>query len=350
MVRGTGVNAREPGSTLESGQVWRGTAILVRMSRPLRVEFPGAVYHVMARGNERRTIFKDDWDRELWQVALEEMLGLYGVRAHCFCLMGNHYHLVLETPLGNRSEAMAWLQTTFTVRYNRAHRRSGHLFQGRFKAELVEADDYAQGLLRYVHLNPVRVGVRGGEPVPGDRREALEAYRWSSHRVYLGKEKKPEWLCGEWLGYFGDTVRVARRGYRNFVLQAFADGVESPREQFRGGLVLGGDELWEKVSGLLRERSGEAEANWVRDAVESTDMREWARERARTVGDVRMKAWIMAVLGRVKRVEVARELGYRDGSAVTHLLKRLERIRKESKETAAAMRSHERAYDSSFKR
>ena len=144
------------------------------MSRPIRVEFGGAVHHVTARGNERQNVFLDDEDRQEWLSAVEEMSAAYRVMIHCYCRIGNHYHLVLETPLGNLSEAMGSLQTTFTVRYNRRRKRSGHLFQGRFKAQLVEADGYAMELLRYVHLNPVRIGVEKGKAIPAEGKVEVE--------------------------------------------------------------------------------------------------------------------------------------------------------------------------------
>jgi REP element-mobilizing transposase RayT len=110
----------------------------------------------MARGNERKAVFRDDQDRQRFLDTLAELVERFGVRLHAYCLMPNHYHLLLETPQPNLSQAVGWLQVTYTVRFNRRHRRSGHLFQGRFKAQLIEADEYAQGLVEYVHLNPVR--------------------------------------------------------------------------------------------------------------------------------------------------------------------------------------------------
>lgn len=124
------------------------------MARPIRIEFEGALYHVTARGNERRAIFRSDADRALFLETLGECIAQFGLILHTYCLMRNHYHLVVETPRANLSRALGWLQTTYTIRFNRRHRRSGHLFQGRFKAHLVEADSYAMELLRYIHLNP----------------------------------------------------------------------------------------------------------------------------------------------------------------------------------------------------
>ena len=212
------------------------------MARPIRVEFEGAVYHVTARGNERRAIFRNDEDRQMFLATLERSVKEYGLRLHSYCLMPNHYHLLVETPRGNLSRAIGWLQTTYTVRFNRRHRRSGHLFQGRFKAHLVEADSYAMELMRYVHLNPVRPRNKS-VPVPQERRGDLQEYRWSSHRSYLGCAASPEWLCTEWLSFFGRNGASARRQYERFVNDAFGEVVKNPWDELQGGLVIGGEEL-----------------------------------------------------------------------------------------------------------
>ena len=122
------------------------------MARPIRVEFENAVYHVTARGNERRDIYRDAPDRQRFLETLEEAVERFGVVIHAYCLMPNHYHLLLQTPRANLSDAAGWLQTTYSIRFNRRHRRSEHLFQGRFKAHLVEADGYARALIKSIHL------------------------------------------------------------------------------------------------------------------------------------------------------------------------------------------------------
>ena len=114
------------------------------MARPVRVEFENAVYHVTARGNERKDIYRDVADRQCFLETLEEAVGRFGVVVHAYCLLDNHYHLLLQTPRANLTGAAGWLQTTYSIRFNRRHKRSGHLFQGRFKAHLVEADLYAR--------------------------------------------------------------------------------------------------------------------------------------------------------------------------------------------------------------
>ncbi len=154
------------------------------MARPLRIIFPGAYYHVTARGNERADIYKSQRDREKFLSYLESASARYGAFIHAFCLMRNHYHLLLETPQGNLSEIMQHINGAYTTYFNVKRKRAGHLFQGRFKAILVEADEYAAELSRYIHLNPVRVGAVS-KP---------EEYRWSSYCAYIGNATSPGWL------------------------------------------------------------------------------------------------------------------------------------------------------------
>src|SRR4030066_1532561 len=151
------------------------------MARPLRIEFPGAYYHITSRGNERKAIFKNMGDRESFLSYLKLAYLRYGVVIHVFCLMNNHYHLLLETPKGNLSQIMRYINGAYSIYFNVKHKRTGHLFQGRYKAILVDADEYAGELSRYIHLNPVRAGIVS-KP---------EQYLWSSYQYYVGK-KKPE--------------------------------------------------------------------------------------------------------------------------------------------------------------
>lgn len=186
------------------------------MSRPIRIEFEDAAYHVTARGNEQRPIYRDDADRISFLGTLAQACDRFGVVVHVYCLMPNHYHLVIQTPRANLSVAMGWLQVTYSVRFNRRHQRSGHLFQGRFKAHLIDADAYASRLVRYIHLNPVRSDDKTS-PIPAGRRDALRTFEWLSHRAYAGslgpKERLP-WLSLDWLWYFGRTRQEAHRQYR----------------------------------------------------------------------------------------------------------------------------------------
>ena len=164
------------------------------MARPLRIEYPGAFYHVTSRGNERRTIFQSNRDREKYLSYLESAHERYGAVIHVYCLMGNHYHLLLETPRGNLSKILQYVNGAYTTYFNIKRSRSGHLFQGRFKGILVDKDEYCKELSRYIHLNPVRAGMV----------KAPLEYPWSSYRYYARRDKKPKWLTTEFvLGEFG---------------------------------------------------------------------------------------------------------------------------------------------------
>jgi len=159
------------------------------MARALRIEYPGAVYHVMARGNQGHEIFRDDADRRSWLETLGEVCEKAGWRVHAYVLMSNHYHLLLETPEANLVVGMKWLQGTYTLRYNHRHKLRGHLFQGRYKAVVVDGEEapYFQVVSTYIHLNPARAKlIRLGE-------QRLKSYAWSSYPLYL-REQGPAWL------------------------------------------------------------------------------------------------------------------------------------------------------------
>ena len=303
------------------------------MARPVRVEFSGAVYHVTARGNERRAIFRDDKDRERFVETLAEMVERFSLRVHAYCLMPNHYHLVVGTPLGNLSQAVGWLQVTYTVRFNRRWRRSGHLFQGRFKAQLVEADAYAQWLVEYVHLNPVRPR-RKGEPIARERAAELDAYRWSSHREYAGLRKAPGWLCLDWRRYWGTTDAESVRGYRERIASFFVAGqVDSPWEKLRSGLVLGGEELWAQAERLVAGKAGQDEGQWTK-AAERERVRQRVEELVADEPGEAIKVWLLVRLAGERSAVVGRRFGYRDGSGVAYVLRQVESKARE--ETALA--------------
>ncbi|HEU4888556.1 MAG TPA: transposase, partial [Thermoanaerobaculia bacterium] len=154
------------------------------MARPLRIEFAGALYHVTSRGNEQRPIFRANRDRETFLRFLATATHRFGWSITAWVLMSNHFHLVIQTPQPNLSKGMHWLNGTYAGWFNRQYGRSGHLFQGRFKALLVEKESYFTEVIRYVALNPVRAGIV----------ERPESYRWSSYRATAGLESAPDWL------------------------------------------------------------------------------------------------------------------------------------------------------------
>lgn len=168
------------------------------MPRKPRVEYAGAVYHVMDRGDRLETIFRNDGDRELFLKTLGQACERAGWRVHSYVLMGNHYHILLETPEPNLSSGMQWLQSTYTIRHNVKHRLRGHLFQGRYKAIPVDGEDgtYFRTVSDYIHLNPARAGLV---------RKRLLDYRWSSFPALVGvPRKRPRWLCANWVLDQGD--------------------------------------------------------------------------------------------------------------------------------------------------
>jgi putative transposase len=181
------------------------------MPRKARVEYAGAVYHVMDRGDRQEAIYGGGEDRELFLKTLGQACERTGWRVHSYVLMGNHYHLLLETPEPNLCAGMRWLQGVYTIRYNARHKLRGHLFQGRYKAVLVQGGDdtYFQTVSDYIHLNPVRAGLVG-------KREMLVNYRWSSFPLLVGApRKRPAWLCAEWVlgGRGGKDNTRGRRAY-----------------------------------------------------------------------------------------------------------------------------------------
>jgi len=202
------------------------------MARPLRMEFAGALWHVTSRGNERRTIVRDDKDRARFLAIVGKVVEETSWRLHAYVLMDNHYHLLLETPEPNLSAGMRQLNGLYAQGFNRRHSRVGHLFQGRFKGILVEREAHLLELSRYIVLNPVR----------GSISPAAVAYRWSSYRATAGLELAPKWLESQWLlRSFGGTRAAAHRRYREFVAEG--EGRPSPWKGLVRQVFLGTEEF-----------------------------------------------------------------------------------------------------------
>ncbi|NOY65250.1 MAG: addiction module toxin RelE [Nitrospirae bacterium] len=212
------------------------------MARPLRIEFPGAVYHITSRGNAKQNIFLDENDFKEFLAILCHVVKRYNWFLHAYCLMNNHYHLIVETPEGNLSIGMRQLNGIYTQRFNKRHHRVGHLFQGRFKAILVDKESYLLELCRYIVLNPVRAGLT---------RDPNE-WKWSSYRSTIGKTKPIECLGINWiLSQFGQNISEAKREFRRFVRAGIG---ESPLKEVKGQIVLGRDDFVERIKGLLKEK------------------------------------------------------------------------------------------------
>lgn len=214
------------------------------MARPLRIEFPGAVYHVTSRGNARADIFEDDNDHHLFLSILGQTVKRFNWLCHAYCLMGNHYHLLIETPEGNLSAGMRHLNGVYTQAFNRKHDKDGHVFKGRFKSVLVEKESHLLELSRYVVLNPVRAHMV----------ERAEQYPWSSYLPTLGKTAVPLFLSTEWiLGNFSASLAEARRLYCQFVKEGMA-GSETPWEKLSGQIILGTKKFIQQAKEMIGGR------------------------------------------------------------------------------------------------
>jgi putative transposase len=211
------------------------------MARPLRIEYPGALYHVTSRGDRQEAIFDDDQDRRAFLKVLGDVVSRYRWRCHAYCLMGNHYHLMIETPEANLTKGMRQLNGVFTQCSNRRHKRSGHLFQGRYKAILVDRDSYFLELARYVVLNPVRAAMV----------KYPHLWVWSSYGAMIGKATPPAWLTtDDLLAEFGKRRPGARRKYQEFITEGM--GAESIWKDLKGQIYLGDDDFVEQ----MREKLG----------------------------------------------------------------------------------------------
>lgn len=210
------------------------------MARPLRVEFEGAVYHITSRGNAGNDVYVSDRDRALFLKVLEQTVKRYHWLCHAYCLMSNHYHLLIETPAANLSRGMRHLNGVYTQSFHRAHRRMGHIFQGRFKAILIEKESHLLELARYIVLNPVRAGMAKH---PGD-------WPWSSYRATAGEAQPLPFLSVDWLlEQFGLRRRQAVLAYRKFV----HEGNDTPVwDQLQGGALLGTEGFVEQLRPLLQ--------------------------------------------------------------------------------------------------
>lgn len=214
------------------------------MARPLRLQFPGGIYHVTARGNDRRPIFEDDDDCARFLVVLAATVARYHVLCHAYCLMGNHYHVLLQTPDANLSAAMRQLNGVYTQRFNRRHERCGHLLQGRFGAQLVDAEAYLREVCRYIVLNPVRAGLVAH---PGE-------WRWSSFRATAGKTVVPGFLAVNWVRALSGARSQAEavKRYVSFV-EAGIGAPETSLERFKSKPVIGDDLLAGTLGDQCRE-------------------------------------------------------------------------------------------------
>lgn len=210
------------------------------MSRPLRIEYAGAIYHVTSRGNRREDIFLDDGDRNTWLDVLSQVCARFNWRCHAWCMMDNHYHLIVETLEGNLSRGMRQLNGVYTQKVNRKHGRVGHVFQGRYKAILVEKNSYLMELSRYVVLNPVRA----------NKVNDASDWPWSSYSAMIGVQPSPVWLETDWLlSQYGRSRPLAINAYKDFVRSGI--GLPAIWENLTQQIYLGSDSFVEAMQAKL---------------------------------------------------------------------------------------------------
>jgi putative transposase len=299
------------------------------VSRPLRIAFPGAFYHVISRGNERKAVFQTVRDREQYLSYLESAHNRYGAVIHAYCLMGNHYHLLLETPRGNLSQVLHHINGAYTTYFNVKRGRSGHLFQGRFKGILVEKDAYCKELSRYIHLNPVRAGLV---------RTPLE-YRWSSYRYFIKKGGKPDWLTTEWvLEDFGGCGKKGFRRYREYVERVDSRALENPLTKVVASTYLGSEEFIRRIGGeyLDHSRIDRRNVPAIKIILKAPSLREIEETVGKTIGRDHVLFKKMCVYSSHQHSglgldEIGAYFGMR-GSAVSQLSRRFRETIREDKE------------------
>jgi putative transposase len=295
------------------------------MARKPRVHYPGALYHAILRGNSGQTIFFDDNDRTRFYLLIQEGVERFGHRIHAFCLMTNHVHLAIQIADISLSRILQNLSFRYTRWVNWRQGKTGHLFQGRYKAVLVDADTYLQELTRYIHLNPVRAGMV----------RETEKYPWSSYRAYLGLETIP-WLTTDWvLSQFSKRLSVARRAYMRFIQEGKGGGHQE--EYHRGSdtdsRILGDDTF---IGRVLDEKQMKQRQKVSLDKIMVEVCRYFSLKekdlggvgKDRRLSEVRgIAAWLVLELG----VCTLGELGKRTGRDVSTLSSAARRLQIRSK-------------------
>jgi len=327
------------------------------MARPLRIEYPGAWYHVMNRGRRREEIFHQDGDYEMFLYLLGKCFDLFELEIHAYALMPNHYHLLVRTPRGNLSRAMRHLDGVYTQMWNRRYGHDGAVFRGRYKSILVDADTYVMELVRYIHQNPWKAGLEKG----------VGESRWTSHGRYLKQQNRPRWLQREFvLRYFGRHEKEAVREMDRFVRQESSqelrhrlNGPNWPAmlgsDHFREGIkekFLGRD-LDKKGLPQLRELARERKVTHLKAAAEKlwgTDPAQWMKIR-RGREDMKRRAMIYAsrmVLKATAR-EISEEFGGIGNSAISMQCRCAEEEIRKQKGCYALLKDLEKALRSTVK-
>lgn len=319
------------------------------MPRPWRIRYAGAKYHLTARGNGRETVFMEPVDYERFLDQLQEALEKDEVVLYAYVLMPNHYHLLVETPLGNVARFMQRLNTAYSMYFRYKKERPGHCFQGRYGAKLVNGDKYLVRLTRYIHLNPVKTRAREELPF-GEKKRLLEGYRWSSYRSYAGLDAAREWVNYRWLRLMGRrTEQGNRQAYRSYIEEMMGKEDEVLQEARERSVYAVGDEQfaertewvldaarWSKVDTgdiVWPERRRKPLEEVIGPIVKGLELEESdLRRHGRAVGVGKMMAIeLLCTMSAASQREVARRCGYRRETSVGQQRRVLrERLEKES--------------------
>ena len=300
------------------------------MARPLRITYPGALYHVISRGNERQAIVRDDADRGKRLDWLRRTVEKYGWRVHAVVVMTNHDHLFVETPEPNLSAGMHYYNGSYTGYFNHRHRRAGHLFQGRFKSYLIEEHGYFLQVSRYIHLNPVRAGAV----------DRPEDWPWGSCPGYLRATWQLPWITyHRVLEEFGDTAAQSRRSYGRFLRAGQDEESVSPFADAVRGFLLGSSAFVDRVRRLLDEKPADPDVPDLahlrcRPPLEAiaavvaehfgVDPADWAPGRRSSNASRAVAAYLARRRFRHPATAVAAALGYRDHSGVGYAVRRID--------------------------
>ena len=321
------------------------------MARPLRIQFENAYYHVTCRGNARQGIFSNDADQSTFLDLLERSSDIYQTEILAYVLMSNHFHLFVKTPLGNLQEFMRHFNISYTSYYNWRHHRTGHLYQGRYKSFLVDADEYLQEISRYIHLNPMRVRLTSGMTL-NEKKKYLSNYRWSSYGGYISKrDRRPFLRVGEVLASFGGDAEKGRRRYEGFVMEGLAGKITNPLERGKGHGIVGASEFMEKIrERFLRSVAESRELPAVRKIVaqieperiirEICEVFEVERQELLKKGYKRVARGVLMEMlyryGGMNQREIGELMGI-DYSAVSVMRKRLSDLQKRDRNLSAGI-------------
>jgi len=308
------------------------------MARALRIQYPGAHYHVTCRGNERKPIFADGQDEEVFLQKLSLSSAIYNVSLLAYVCMRNHFHLLVTTPEGNLSEFMRHFNISYTSAFNRRHRRVGHLYQGRYKAFLIDADNYLLEVSRYIHLNPIRVRAFS-KMSPDERWNVLLDYGSSSLPGYLSVRKRRDFMNYEIiLDYKGGDDRKGRQAYRQFIKQGIGVALENPLDLGKGKGIVGDADFVELIKEkFLDKEAAQREQPALRELTRTFDPGQLIDQFARLVGKPKEhicrrgkktieRTMLMELLYRFCRIpqpEIGRLVGGIDYSGVSQARRRL---------------------------